>query len=246
MKNITLNPTKVALVTGGATGIGAGLVKALVADGYRVYVMDRLALEESSQVRAFYGDVADAAARDAFLDFVLSEVSAVDVLVHNAMRWIPGLKSKASVADFEESLRLAAVAPYHMVLRLMDHLAPGACMVNLLSTRAFQSQADNESYATAKGALSALTHALANSCGPKLRVNAIAPGWIDTKGAPLSEADHAQHSAGRVGRVDDIVAALRYLISAEASFVHATTLVVDGGMSKRMIYHGDEGWTFTP
>ena len=246
MEKLGLNLSKIAVVTGGAQGIGKALVKALIDDGYVVYVFDRQALVESPSLRAFYGDLADFQAREAFLDFVMQEVDHVDVVVHNAMRFIPGLISKTPVKDFEESLAIGAVAPYHFALRLHPLLAQDSSIVHILSTRAYQSQTDNESYSSAKGALSSLTHALANSLGPKTRVNAIAPGWIDTKAQTHEPADRMQHSVGRVGQVDDIVAAMRFLISPNASFINAQTLVVDGGMSKRMIYHGDEGWTFTP
>ncbi|MFN4186336.1 MAG: SDR family oxidoreductase, partial [Hyphomonas sp.] len=104
---------------------------------------------------------------------------------------------------------------------------------NMASTRAFMSEPETEAYAASKGGLVALTHALAVSLGPKIRVNAIAPGWI---AAPegLSESDHAQHPVGRVGRAEDIAKAVLYLV--EAGFVTGQVLTVDGGMTRKMIY----------
>ncbi len=235
---------KVAIVTGGAQGIGQGIVQALVREHYCVYVMDRVAMHEHDQVIAFYGDIADESARDAFIDFVLSKHDVLDLVVHNAMRFIPGVLSNTSLQHFEESLAMGITAPYHFALRLKDHMSAGASFIHLLSTRAFQSQKDNEAYSAAKGGLYSLTHALANSLGPKIRVNAVAPGWIDTKNSPLSEADHKQHAAGRVGTIDDVVNCVLFLCSDQASFIQGQTFIVDGGMSKRMIYHNDEAWFY--
>ena len=103
----------------------------------------------------------------------------------------------------------------------------------MVSTRAFMSEPNREAYAASKGALVAMTHAMAISLGPTIRVNAIAPGWI-SDGEGLSEADHAQHPVGRVGRPEDIADAVLYL--AEAGFVTGQVLTVDGGMTRKMIY----------
>jgi NAD(P)-dependent dehydrogenase (short-subunit alcohol dehydrogenase family) len=109
----------------------------------------------------------------------------------------------------------------------------GGSIVNMASTRAFMSEPNSEAYAASKGGLVALTHALAVSLGPKIRVNAIAPGWI-TNETNLSEEDEAQHPAGRVGRPKDIADTVLYL--AGAGFVTGQVLTVDGGMTKKMIY----------
>jgi NAD(P)-dependent dehydrogenase (short-subunit alcohol dehydrogenase family) len=105
-----------------------------------------------------------------------------------------------------------------------------------------QSEPDTEAYAASKGGLLALTHALAISLGPEVRVNAVSPGWIDARdpsrrrAEPLSDADHAQHPAGRVGTVEDVAATVAWLLSKNAGFVTGQEFVVDGGMSKKMIY----------
>ena len=112
--------------------------------------------------------------------------------------------------------------------------AARGCIINMASTRAFQSEPDTYGYAAAKGGLVGLTHALAVGLGPDIRANAIAPGWINSAGEALSEAAHAQHPAGRVGEMRDIVQAVAYL--AGASFVTGQVLTVDGGMTRKMIY----------
>jgi NAD(P)-dependent dehydrogenase (short-subunit alcohol dehydrogenase family) len=118
-------------------------------------------------------------------------------------------------------------------------------IINLGSTRAEQSEAHTEPYAASKGGIVALSHALAVSLGPEIRVNCISPGWIATselaprdrrKKPKLSRADHAQHPVGRVGRPDDIAALCAWLLSEEAGFVTGQNFVADGGMSKKMIY----------
>jgi NAD(P)-dependent dehydrogenase (short-subunit alcohol dehydrogenase family) len=117
----------------------------------------------------------------------------------------------------------------------MLRAAKGA-IVTIASTRAHMSEPDTESYAASKGGLLALTHALAVSLGPDVRVNCISPGWIDTQGGTLSASDHAQHPAGRVGRVADVAAMAAFLLGPEAGFVTGSEFVIDGGMTRKMIY----------
>ena len=90
----------------------------------------------------------------------------------------------------------------------------------------------------------ALTHALAISLKGKVRVNCISPGWIDTHGGEISALDHAQHPAGRVGLPSDISGMVQFLCSEKAGFITGENIVIDGGMSKLMIYHNDHGWNY--
>ena len=110
----------------------------------------------------------------------------------------------------------------------------GGAIVNIASTRALQSEPDTEAYAASKGGLVGLTHALAMSLGPEVRVNCVSPGWIAH--TPVRKKDHAQHPVGRVGRDQDIAALVAYLISDAAGFITGQNFVVDGGMTKKMIY----------
>ncbi len=167
----------------------------------------------------------------------------MDFLINNAMMTKGGLDA-CGYADFVETLRVGVAAPYYLTKLLVPRFAPGASVVNLSSTRAFQSQANTESYTAAKGGITALTHAMAVSLAGVARVNAIAPGWIDTIGSAFPEGDTAQHPVGRVGTPEDIVQAALFLCGEGAGFITGQTLVVDGGMSKLMVYHGDGGWTF--
>ena len=110
-------------------------------------------------------------------------------------------------------------------------------LVTIASTRAHMSEPGTLAYSASKGGLVALTHALAMTLAPDVRVNCVSPGWIDSgKHGPLEPADHAQHPVGRVGRPDDVAAAVAYLLSEEAGFVTGAELIVDGGMTRKMIY----------
>jgi NAD(P)-dependent dehydrogenase (short-subunit alcohol dehydrogenase family) len=118
-------------------------------------------------------------------------------------------------------------------------------IVNICSTRALQSEANTEAYSASKGGLLALTHALAMSFSPEVRVNAISPGWVDVsavkkksaaKQTPLSAEDHRQHPAGRVGKAEDIANMVLFLFDSKNDFITGQNFVIDGGMSKKMIY----------
>lgn len=130
-----------------------------------------------------------------------------------------------------------------------DHFCGVGSIVNISSTRAFQSQPNTESYSAAKGGITALTHAMAVSLSGVAHVNAIAPGWIDTGKyhdenyqPAYSEGDEKQHPSGRVGDPMDIVRAVEFLCDNRNSFINGQCITIDGGMSKLMVYHGDCGW----
>ncbi len=120
----------------------------------------------------------------------------------------------------------------------MKQSKSGGRIVNLASTRAFMSEPHTESYASTKGGIFALTHALAVSLGEDgILVNAIAPGWIETGDyQELSPEDHSQHPAGRVGKPSDVARAALYLTHPDNDFLTGETLVLDGGMTRKMIY----------
>jgi NAD(P)-dependent dehydrogenase (short-subunit alcohol dehydrogenase family) len=121
------------------------------------------------------------------------------------------------------------------LLRARSGASSGA-IVTIASTRARQSEPDTESYSASKGGLVALTHALAISLGPAVRVNTVSPGWIDVRGEALRPEDHAQHPAGRVGTPQDVAAMVAWLLGPESGFVTGAEFTVDGGMTRKMIY----------
>lgn len=237
---------KIICLTGGNRGIGEAIAKHFIREGSIVYSMDKEAYHGDLPIHYFVGDVSKRLDRELFIQHILMHQDHIDVLVNNAMESSKGILSALDLDQFERILSIGITAPYHLSALCKDHMPEGSSIVNILSSRAFQSQKNTEAYSSAKGGLYALTHALANSLGPKIRVNAIAPGWIHTAKNELSPEDHAQHLTGKVGTVEDIAEMVGFLSSSKAKFITGETILIDGGMSKRMIYHNDEGWMYQP
>ena len=149
---------------------------------------------------------------------------------------------ECSYEEFEYALKVGVTAPFYMVKLLKDHLAEGASIVNISSSRDRMSQPQTESYTAAKGGIAALTHALAVSLAGKARVNSISPGWIDTNYKVYEGPDAYQQPAGRVGIPLDIANMVLFLCSEKAGFITGENICIDGGMTRQMIYHGDCGW----
>lgn len=149
---------------------------------------------------------------------------------------------ECSYEEFEYALKVGVTAPFYMVKLLKDHLAEGASIVNISSSRDRMSQPQTESYTAAKGGIAALTHALAVSLAGKARVNSISPGWIDTDYQVYEGPDAYQQPAGRVGNPLDIANMVLFLCSEKAGFTTGENICIDGGMTRQMIYHGDCGW----
>lgn len=245
---------KHALVTGGAKGIGRCIAEHFLNSGASVTIIDidkqagQTLIKRHENLYFFHGDIA----KQAVLEQFVSELNTpVDVLVNNAYITQAGILSACSYAEFEAVQRVCVTAPYYLTSLLLqnDLLIKGASIVNIASTRSKQSQPDTESYSAAKGAIVSLSHALAVSLAGHARVNCISPGWIETadyhedvvKQEHTAE-DKAQHLVGRVGRCEDIANMVLYLCKEEAGFINGETITIDGGMSRQMIYHGDNGW----
>ena len=226
---------RVVVITGAASGIGKRIKERFEGEGARVYYID---IKDND---CFQGDVSSKEDLDRFVSFVLEKEGRVDVLVHNALPLFKGVDA----CDYDEFIRALKIGPgagFYLAKAFKDHMPEGSSIVNITSTRANQSMPQSESYAASKGGLKSLTHALAISLGPKIRVNAIAPGWIDTSDAVYEGPDAAQQPVGRVGVRDDIANLVLYLCSEKASFITGQEITVDGGMSKLMIYHDEHGW----
>lgn len=233
---------KVVVITGASHGIGLGIAQTFIREGAIVFSIDIDMYEGDLPMHTFIGDLANRIDRELFMEHVLTHTDHVDILVHNAIESSHGILSPLDLDQFERILNIGITAPYHLISICKKYMPMGSSMINIVSTRAFQSQKNTEAYSSAKGGLNSLTHALANSLGPQIRVNAIAPGWIDTHHSELSIEDKSQHLTNSVGGIEDIAEAVLFLASSNAKFITAETLVIDGGMSKRMIYHNDEGW----
>jgi NAD(P)-dependent dehydrogenase (short-subunit alcohol dehydrogenase family) len=248
---------KVAVVTGGGQGIGKGIVSRLLKEGMAVVVaeIDEEAGRETVSEMNPLGpalfiqtDVRDEKSVKKCIQSTLRRFGRLDGLVNNAgiAHAVQGPIEKLTLNDWNRMVSTHLTGCFLCAKHASPPLRKTrGAMVNIASTRAFQSEPDTEAYAAAKGGIVALTHALAVSLGPEVRVNCIAPGWIDVrawkKGArrsqpDLSPADHAQHPAGRVGRPEDIAGLAAFLLSDQAGFITGQTFIADGGMTRKMIY----------
>ena len=230
--------TRAALVTGGARGIGRAIAEALAMHGYEVAVADIDAKAARESPFAFFKcDIASEAAVRGCVRGVLKRFGRLDALVNNAGIASPdnGPVEKLALADWNRRIGVNLTGAFLMTKHCAPHLrsARGA-IVNIASTRALQSEPDTEAYSTSKAGLVGLTHALAMSLGPQVRVNCVSPGWIAHQ--QVRKKDHAQHPAGRVGRDEDVAELVAYLVSDAAGFVTGANFVIDGGMTRKMIY----------
>ena len=226
---------KVAVVTGGAGGIGLAICREFEREGAHVCVLDQ------AENPYFVGDIADPAVLEEFSKKVLEQYGHVDILVNNAMTSQGGLPD-CGYEEFVYALRVGAAAPYMLTRLFMEHFGDQACIVNISSSRDRMSQPGTESYTAAKGAISALTHAMAVSLAGRVRVNSISPGWIDTEYREYQGPDAVQQPAGRVGNPMDIANMVLFLCSSRAGFITGENICIDGGMTRQMIYHNDFGW----
>ena len=228
---------KVAVITGGAHGIGKAVADAFRREGASVYIIDKQPGEW------FVGDVSDKESLELFAEAVAANSSNVDYLINNALPMMKGI-DECSWEEFSNALAVGVTAPFYLTKLLMPRFAPGASVINISSSRDRMSQPQTESYTAAKGGIAALTHAMAVSLAGKARVNSISPGWIDTAGNEISGADALQQPVGRVGRPEDIAEMVLFLCSEKAGFITGENICIDGGMTKLMIYHGEHGWEY--
>ena len=230
---------KVVVITGGAGGIGKCIREEFEKAGAKVCVID------IADNPYFVGDIGDEATLRQFAEKVIAEYGRVDCLINNAPPLFKGIQT-CSYAEFNYALRVGVSAAFLLTQLFMPYFAPGASIINISSSRDRMSQPQSESYAAAKGGISALTHALAVSLGGKVRVNSISPGWIDTDYTVYEGPDAIQQPAGRVGNPLDIANMVLFLCSDKAGFITGENICIDGGQTRLMIYHNDCGWTYQP
>ena len=231
-------PGRVALISGGAKGIGAGIAARLARDGWRVVVADR---EPGGAAppggRYAVCDVGDEGAVTGLVASIAATEQRLDALVCNAGFMIRKPIADLSLAEWSSVLTTNLTSTF-LLVRSAETLLRGAkgSVVTIASSRARMSEPNTESYSASKGGLVALTHALAISLGPDIRVNCISPGWIVTKGPEPTVEEHAFHPAGRVGRPDDIAGLTAFLLGPDSGFITGAEFVVDGGVTRKMIY----------
>ena len=231
------------LVTGGANGIGRSVAALLSSEGHKVFIAD-IDEKEGKKTAKETGAV--------FIKTDVSDEESVKKCAAAVAKEGPllALINNAAIADpYTHSLKDVTAAEFSRVISVnltgvflcskYAHTAmqKGSGIINIASTRAFQSEKDTFAYSASKGAVVALTHSLAVSLGPDIRVNCISPGWINTDNTYVpTEKDNAQHPAGRVGTPDDIAHLISFLISDKASFITGQNFTADGGMTVKMIY----------
>lgn len=226
---------KIVVVTGGARGIGKCIKEQFEDSGATVCVIDVLDNDY------FVGDLANKESLEEFANKVISDYGRVDFLINNAAPMMCGIEN-GSYEDFEYALKVGVTAPFYLSKLFLPYFTKKASIVNISSSRDRMSQPQTESYTAAKGGISALTHALAVSLAGKARVNSISPGWIDNNYTVYNGPDAFQQPAGRVGNPTDIANMVLYLCSDMSGFITGENICIDGGMTKQMIYHGDNGW----
>ena len=230
---------KVVVVTGGAHGIGKCICEEFKKQGARVACID---IRDNDY---FKGDVSDKDTLNLFADKVISDFDHVDVLVNNAIPVMKGIDT-CSYEDFMYALQVGVAAPFYLTKLFMPFFNEGASVINISSSRDRMSQPQTESYTAAKGGILALTHAMAVSLRDKCRVNSISPGWIDTDYTEYEGPDALQQPVGRVGNPLDIANMVLFLASDKAGFITGEDICIDGGMTKQMVYHADQGWSYDP
>ena len=226
---------KVAVITGGAQGIGRCIAEEFQKSGAKVCVIDK---QDGGH---FVGDISDKSVLECFAQEVIEKYGHVDYLINNALPLMRGI-DVCSYEEFQYAMSVGVTAPFYLTKLFVPHFAEGAAIVNISSSRDRMSQPQTESYTAAKGGIAALTHALAVSLAGKVRVNSISLGWIDTNYTVYEGPDAIQQPAGRVGNPMDIANMVLYLCSDKAGFITGENICIDGGMTHQMIYHGDNGW----
>lgn len=247
---ITYRMETILAVTGAAQGIGRAIALGFASSGYAVSFIDpdvtaaERTIEElrTQGCRVFFddGDIAGEDDVRRWADATVRELGVPDVLVNNAgiAHTMPFLDLPAT--EFDRVLRVNLRGTFlcsQAFARHMQQRGRGGCIINIASTRAFMSEPNTEAYSASKGGIVALTHAMAMSLSEaRIRVNCIAPGWIETPRVPAkSERDHLQHPVGRVGKPQDVADACLYL-AERTGFMTGQSLILDGGMTRKMVY----------
>ena len=246
---------KIAIITGGGQGIGKAVAEAFLRRGMEIVIaeVDREAGEETEKEYNAFGTVqfirTDISKEDDVrrcIKETIKHFRRLDILINNAGISINKPISKLTLREWNRVISVNLTGAFLFAKYSAPHIKKTkGSILNIASTRAFMSEPDTEAYSASKGGIVALTHALAVSLGPEVRVNSISPGWIDVRGwkkknrrtAPmLSEADHLQHPAGRVGKPEDIASLAEFLASDQAGFITGASFIVDGGMTRKMVY----------
>ncbi|HHW58364.1 MAG TPA: SDR family oxidoreductase [Clostridia bacterium] len=249
---------KVVIVTGGGQGIGQCIARTFAEKGAKVVIADiddEAGIENEEYIKSKGGDSlfvhTDVSLEEDVKNMVDKTIKAygkIDILINNAGIGAGGTIYTRPMEEWDRVINVNLRGTYMCSKYVAPHMRDngGGVIINIASTRAFMSEPHTEPYSASKGGIIALTHSLAISLSyDKIRVNSISPGLIEVsewkkskeaKKPQLTEEDHLQHPAGRVGKPEDIANACLFLCSEEASFITGANLIVDGGMTVKMIY----------
>lgn len=246
---------KTAIVTGGAQGIGKAVSRILLESEYNVVLaeIDSKAGRETEEELRDFGpvkfiqtDVSSELAVVYMIEETVNWTGDLSLLVNNAGVFLEKPITDLSLQEWDDILGVNLKGPFLCSKYSAPHLSLNhGSIVNISSTRAMMSEPNTEAYTASKGGLLSLTHALALSLAPEVRVNCISPGWIETRDwkkwanriiPENSEQDKAQHPAGRVGCPMDVAYMVKFLVDPKNSFITGQNFVIDGGMTRKMIY----------
>lgn len=240
---------RVAIITGAGQGIGKAIALAFAQKKFQLVIAE-INIETGTQVVDEISELGEAAF---FIKTDVSKVEDIEHMISLSMEKfgrIDVLVNNAGLSEFYDPLEISEATWDKMLDTNLKGLfftareaakvmkEHGGAIINIASTRALMSEPNSEAYAASKGGILALTHALAASLGQyRITVNAILPGWIETGNyEELSPGDHEQHFSKRVGKPEDIAQACLFLAKRENNFITGTQLVIDGGMTRKMIY----------
>ncbi|PKD44963.1 SDR family NAD(P)-dependent oxidoreductase [Rhodohalobacter barkolensis] len=241
---------RTVIVTGASNGIGRAVAKLFATNYYNVVIADLDAengnslqdelLSEGRQAQFIHCDVSDPKSIQNMVKETIKRYQRIDILINNAGISEFIRPDELSVEKWDQILNTNLRASFLLTREVVPHMKKNekGSVVNIASTRALMSEKNSEAYAASKGGLLALTHSQAVSYSEdKITVNCISPGWIHTGDYDkLRDIDHEQHPSNRVGKPDDIARACLFLADAENDFINGENIVIDGGMTRKMIY----------
>ena len=227
MKNI--------IITGASKGIGRVIAKSL-RKKYHIINID-IVENKMDGVDFYKCDISDKSQLLRTIEKIKSNVDSLYVLINNAAIFSHKILEKQTFEEWENILNVNLTAPYILSKEFASFLKESqGHIINISSTRALMSEEGTEAYSASKGGISSLTHSLSMSLSPEVKVNSITPGWINTDENYLpTKNDNFQHPSGRVGTPEDVVDVVKFLLK-NRGFITGSDFVIDGGMTKKMIY----------